>query len=266
MNILVPWVKFGLAVPYRNSLNLYIKRLKDNGITLDGDSLSAIEDFFNIGHDQGWLSQLRVFYLPVWGQDQANSINIINAYGQTAVFGAVNNINGQVKSAGGVMNFKFNVAQLSSSNCGCGYFLSELGAGNGVDMGATNGSSEFSFGKYEGNSAGSYHAGAGSGGGITVINTSEFLGFSVFNSTAAGQRMTVQAPGGSLSVLGTAAAASGPLPNLEMYGLGLNNSGSETAKPLNRGYCVFAVWGGLTHAQCDQMSQAVTNLEEILRA
>lgn len=269
MNLIAPWARFGLTLKYKRLADLYVEKLISLGVNLDGDPAIAIRDFFDLGYSQGWLEKMRFMYLPVWGTSNvsANAVNMTDPYGLPAIFGAVDFTNSQAKSAGGVLNTRFNAGLMSSNNCGCAFYLTEISSGLGVDMGARVGPSDFALYSYEGAAAGYYQGKAGTGTAATPVSAAEVVGFTVFNSTPSGQRITRTVPRSpTITTLGTATAASGPMPNAIMYALGMNADGVALYMPTNRAYCFFAAWDGITNAQADQFSLAVNDLEVALRS
>ncbi len=266
MNLLLPYVKYGLTLRYKRLYDLYVDKLVSLGVNPGEDGLLAIQAFFNSGYEQGWLQKITKLYIPVWGAAAPNAINLIDSYGSPATFGgSVNHANAQVKSAGGYMDLNTYASSYSVVDCGCGYYITELNSGDYVDMGARatiNVFTDFSsFNRFD-----AYLGGAGTGTPFSVAGVQK-LGFTAFNSTAGGQRVTHKEAGtGTLSLLTLAAVASGPMPNYKIYGMAMNQTGVPSQAAIGRGYMCFAVWAGMTDSQCDQLSQAIFDLEEALRS
>lgn len=268
MNLLSPWIKFGQNTSYQRMLQNYINALAAAGITLGEDQVTSLTNFYQSGYTQGWLRGLKVFYFPIWEQESANSINLVNPAGPKAIFGAVDPANAQVKSAGGTMDLRFNPSSLSPTNYGCGFFLTELNAGTGVEMGCAIGSTIFSFYHFDGASSGTYNVSTGTDSSFASSVMVEQLGFASFNSTSSGRTIKNINGVGVISTLGSASAASSSLqlPNLTAHALGYNNNGTPAAMTTSRGYCCFAIWSSLSDIQCDQMSTAIYILEGELRS
>lgn len=119
----------------------YINAVVGTGAMVTSTQRNAINNFYKTGKKDGWYSQLKRIYLPIWAAADPNAIDMVSrASGSFA--GGVTHSSGYATGNGttGVFNYNTNAnAQGLSASTGCAFWLAYTGATTGVQVGAMQG-------------------------------------------------------------------------------------------------------------------------------
>lgn len=87
----------------------YIASLTSNGVTLSGAQKKAISNFYKTGKSEGWYTQVKRMYLPIWSIAAANAVDMITNVSGTFA-GGVTHATGYVQGNGTTGYFDLGVS------------------------------------------------------------------------------------------------------------------------------------------------------------
>ena len=249
----------------------YIALLSGDGASVSGSQAAAINDFFVSGKDEGWYSELKRLYLPIWGAAGPNA--------RCLVSGTSGTFNGSMTHGSG-----FVTGDGSSSYFDVGATPSAMGIANGDAFlmrgihTSPAGGVHSGFGVADTSTAASLamlnfastHASAGTTYFRQPSSTasaqitgqgSEYRGIYIGSSTATNARFLLRRRSGGTTVVSNTTLATTAIKDLSPYcmarrltaGLNTPSPGSEFA---------WAFGTGMTQAQAEDFTAALETMWE----
>ena len=249
----------------------YLALLRGDGVSVSGAQQTAINDFFVSGKGEGWYSDLKRIYLPIWGAAGPNA--------RCLVSGTSGTFNGPMTHGSG-----FVTGNGSSTYFDVGATPSAMGIANGDAFlmrgihASPAGGLHSGFGVAENSNASSLamlnfastHASAGTtyfrqpDGASQVQITgqgSEYRGIYIGSSTATNARFLLRRRSGGTTVVSNTTLATTAIKDLSPYcmarrltaGLNTPSPGSEFA---------WAFGTGMTQAQAEDFTAALETMWE----
>ena len=120
----------------------YINAIVAAGATVTSTQRNEINTFYKTGKAEGWYSQLKRMYLPVWAIASPNAVDLIGRTSGTFA-GGITHSAGYATGNGTTGYFDYNtnaVAQGISASTGSLFWLGYTGGTSGIQLGGYNGS------------------------------------------------------------------------------------------------------------------------------
>jgi hypothetical protein len=242
-----------------------ISAVEATGVTVTTAQRDAIHAFFTAGNNEGWLSALKRFYLPIWANEEANTIDWITRTKGSFV-GGVTHAAGYVQSDGtGWMDTRTTLAVndiTTSSAYAC--FLAKTNMVGGNALGSRNTITRHFGMSRSGNSISAQIMTNSATGGLhsTFVGTDGFVGI-LSGSRTNGTRFNAKRVTSGRTNLGSVTGNNfGTIPNPTIALMGLNIATTGISGIPTNQFGGFAIGSGLTDFEDAAFTLALKTLWE----
>ena len=249
----------------------YLALLSAQGVAVTGAQSSAIDAFYVTGKDEGWYSDLKRLFLPIWAAAGPNAIDMIG--GTSGTFnGSMTHGSGFVTGDGS--SSYFNVGATPSAMgiaTGDAFILRGIHASPatalhiacGVELtSASKSLAMLNFGNTHGSTGLTYFRQSTSPAEVTLTGQgTEYRGIYIGSCTATNSRFIMRRRSGGTTVGSSGVSATEAVNDLNPYFMGRNRDGTLNS-PSNGSEFAWALGTGMTQAQATDFTAALETMWE----
>tara|TARA_R110002020_G_scaffold114257_1_gene262794 strand:- start:1364 stop:2227 length:864 start_codon:yes stop_codon:yes gene_type:complete len=249
----------------------YIALLRGDGVSVSGAQQTAINDFFVSGKDEGWYSDLKRVYLPIWAAAGPNARCLVS--GTSGTFnGSMTHGSGFVTGDGSSSYFDVGATPSAMGIAtGDAFILRGIHASPatalhiacGVEQtSASQSLAMLNFGNTHGSAGVTYFRQSTSPGeALFTGQGTEYRGIYIGSCTATNSRFIIRRRSGGTSVGTSGVSSTEAIKDLNPYFMGRNRDGTLNS-PSNGSEFAWALGTGMTQAQATDFTTALETMWE----
>lgn len=241
----------------------YIAAIETAGATVSAAQKAAISDFYVTEKAASRYTLMKRMYLPVWGVAAANAICMVSLTSGT-FNGSVTHAAGYVQGDGLTGYFDLGVDPdtlgLTPSDGSIGNLIRDTNTSWQIGC-FTSGSSRCMWGHFSSSNSWLVHYNSSSGAGVLNSSSARTPGIIIF-SREGGSKSFFRRRNSGFDTVNTAVKSdSGTVPSINLFSLGINNSGSAGAFQSNQHGAYYAGMG-YTSAQAEGFTGSLETMWE----